>query len=170
MTAREDPWIGQPTKIDAARLDATVHLSAADHELISISRDFVPVDGSPRRRPRPHVREERRGCFSLVVLLALGALFAQDLFDGLMYPTIAMWANSDNVAIKSTLAGSIRHHRPSRGSRTARMAGPSARYWGLQRGIARIGGQASGTIASSAGICGCGVPVTLPVTHGRLMC
>jgi len=60
MTAREDPWIGQPTKIEAARLDATVHLSAADHELISISRDFVPMDGSPRRRPRPHVREERR--------------------------------------------------------------------------------------------------------------
>jgi hypothetical protein len=102
MTARENPWIGQPTKIDAARLDATVHLSAADHELISIS----PYD----------------------IIAPLG------------------------------------------GSRTARMAGPSARYWGLQRGIAQIGGQASGTIASRAGICGCGVPVTLPVTHGRLMC
>src|SRR5712691_7513460 len=59
MTAREDPWIGQPTKIEAPRLEATVHLSAADHKLISISRDFVPPDGAPRRRPRPHVREER---------------------------------------------------------------------------------------------------------------
>jgi RES domain len=32
------------------------------------------------------------------------ALFAQDLFHGLMYPTIAMAANSDNVAIKAAFA------------------------------------------------------------------
>jgi hypothetical protein len=60
MAAREDPWIDQPTQIEAARLDATVHLPAADYALISINRDFVPVNGCPRRRPRPHVREGRR--------------------------------------------------------------------------------------------------------------
>lgn len=34
------------------------------------------------------------------------ALFAQDMFNGLMYPTIAMSANSDNIAIKTAFADS----------------------------------------------------------------
>lgn len=123
MTAREDPWIGQPTKIDAARLDATVHLSAADRELISISRDFVPVDGSPRRHPRPHVREERRGCFSLVVLLALGALFAQDLFDGQCTRQLRCGPTRIMLPSNRPSPGPYDIIAPLGGSRTARKAG-----------------------------------------------
>lgn len=51
----------------------------------------------------PRVRVDERHKYRLSV--AIGEkLFAADMFDGLLYPSIAMRANSDNVAIKPTYA------------------------------------------------------------------
>src|SRR5712671_3361295 len=58
MAVGEDLRI-QPAKIEAARLDVPVDLSALDHEIIAVSRDVVPADDAPRRSPVSHVRENR---------------------------------------------------------------------------------------------------------------